>query len=75
MPKINEIYAFIAVGTDPSDEGIVAWKFGDSWVPLVGADMARIESLRPLAQNLARTVDKSIILTKFSLREDLEEIR
>lgn len=74
MPKITEVYAFISTDEGPGDEGIVAMKAGDSWVPMVGADQERIESLKPIARTIGRIACKRVILTKFSLREDLEEI-
>ena len=75
MPKIEQIFAFISLDEGPEDEGVIAWKIGDSWIPLVGADMARIDSLRPMAKKIAEITGKRIVLSKFSRREDLEEIQ
>jgi len=44
------------------------------WMPLVGADMDRVESLKPLAVGVARLTGKRIVLARFGVREDLEEI-
>lgn len=76
MPKITEISAFIAEDTGPDDEGITAsWAGpGQGWMPLVGADQARIASLRPLAQQLADSQGKPIKLVRFSVREVIEVI-
>ena len=73
MPKITELYAFIAE-EGPEDEGIVAMTVGDMLMPMVGADMDRVESLRPIAENIARIYSQKIILAKFTIRTDLEEI-
>jgi len=74
LPKIDAIFAFISVDEGPEDEGIVAARMGNMWMPLVGADMDRIDSLRPLAVEVARLTGKKIVLAKFSVREDLEEL-
>ncbi len=74
MPKITEMYAFIAE-EGPEDEGIVAMKVGNMMMPMVGGDMARIESLRPIAENIARIYGQKIILAKFTIRTDIEEIK
>ena len=73
MPKITELFAFIAED-GPEDEGIVAMTVGDMLMPMVGADMDRVESLRPIAENIARIYSQKIILAKFTIRTDLEEI-
>ncbi|GAH83034.1 unnamed protein product, partial [marine sediment metagenome] len=49
MPRIEEMYAFVAEDTGPDDEGVVGVNTGCGWMPLVGADMARVESLKPIA--------------------------
>jgi len=74
MPKINVIYAFISTEEGPEDEGIVAAKFGDTWMPLVGADMERVNSLKPLAKQIAQTTGKRIVLARFTVREEIEQI-
>ena len=74
MPKITEMYAFIAE-EGPEDEGIVAMKVGNTFMPLVGADMDRVESLRPIAVNMANIYKTKITLAKFTTRTDLEEIK
>jgi len=74
LPKIDAIFAFISVDEGLEDEGIVAARMGNMWMPLVGADMDRVESLKPLAVGVARLTGKKIVLAKFSVREDLEEL-
>jgi len=74
MPKIETIYAFISTEKGPNDEGIVAMKVGDTWMPLVGADMKRVDSLRPIAKQIAVVTKKRIVLAKFTVRQDMEEI-
>jgi len=44
------------------------------WLPLVGADMARVDSPRPLAEGIGRQIGKKVTLVHFSNRQDLEVI-
>ena len=75
MPKkIVEMYAFIATDNN-GDEGITAMLVGDKWLPMVGADMDRIESLRKIAVMMAGKHGAKITLAKFTVRTDLEEIK
>ena len=74
MPKITEMYAFVSEDTGPEDEGVVAEKFGGVWMPLVGADMARVESLKPLARMVAKKTGKPLKLLRFTNRELMEII-
>ena len=74
MPKIKTIYAFIATEKDPDDEGIVAQFMGGMWMPLVGADKDRVNSLKPIAERIAKITKKKITLVQFKNREDLEVI-
>ena len=74
MPKITELFAFISIDEGLGDEGIIAAKFGDNWMPLVGADKKRVDSLRPIAKLIAQTTGKHVVLAKFTHREDVETI-
>lgn len=58
----------------PNDEGVVAKYIGNAWMPLVGADMKRIDSLRPIAGSIATNANKKVTLARFSNRTDLETI-
>ncbi len=75
MPKITEIYAFIAEDKGPEDEGLAAFLSGMNWMPMVGGDMNRIESLRAMAQHLANYSKKPIRLCKFTQRAEIEVIK
>lgn len=50
--KIDELYAFIAV--DKDGEGVMAFKEGGIWIPMIGADMERVDSLKPFADHLSK---------------------
>ena len=74
MPKITEMYAFIAEDKGPDDEGVVGLSVGNWLLPLVGADMARVNSLKPYALDIAQKTGKKIKLVHFTHRQELEEI-
>jgi hypothetical protein len=75
MPIIEEMFAFISYDKDGNDEGVCAFHGGYGvWMPMVGADMARVESLKPIAKILAKESGKNIKLCKFSSRTVIEEI-
>jgi hypothetical protein len=73
--RIQSLWAFTCVDADGS-EGIVAVELpGLGVVPLVGADLARVASLRPYAQDAATKVSRSVLLSHFSLRTDQERLQ
>lgn len=74
MPKITEMYAFVAQDEGPDDEGIVGMELGGGWMPFVGADMGRVESLKEKARILSKAIGKKIYVVHFTNREDLGEI-
>ena len=76
-PRIDVMYAYIAHGKgDPNDEGVTAFFVPafKGWLPMVGADEARMKSLMSQAQEIANTTKQKITLAKFSVRTDLETI-
>jgi len=74
VPGIEEMFAFVAEDSGPDDEGIVAMQVGDVMVPMVGADMARVESLRPIVRAISAQTGKNIKLLHFTQREDLGDV-
>ncbi len=74
MPRISEMFAFIAEDQGPDDEGVIGMEIGGSMMPLVGADMARVDSLRPFAEQIGLIINKKIKLVKFTTRTDVEEL-
>lgn len=72
MPKIERLFAFVAEDNGPDDEGIMGMKMPDgSWLPFVGADQARIESLLPMAQMISKIAEKPFHILEFSVRKDV----
>ena len=74
--KIKEIWAFVHTD-EKNEEGIVAWFDEDKkqWMPMVAADGARIESLKPIAVHIAQTLKKEIRMVHFSTRCDVQIFR
>ena len=70
---ISEIWAFLSEH-DENDEGIIGMMMGDQWVPFIAADETRLKELRGHAQAIADFTGKPIVLTKFSVREDMERL-
>lgn len=70
--RIDELLAWISVDPD-GNEGIIGAKLlGDTFLPFVGADRARIESLRGKAREISMLTGHPIRLVRFSKREVLE---
>ena len=73
--KIESIWAFVAVD-ECGNEGVCAWYDlrTKTWLPVVAADMDRVNSLRPLARQIAGRTRTRVVLTRFENRADLEEV-
>lgn len=72
MPRIEEMFAFVVEET-PGEEGLLRAALGTQWFPLVGADMARIRCLLPLAEAACDVDGRPFRVLKFSVREDITE--
>lgn len=70
---IQSVYAYLSVADD-GDEGLIGAVIGDTFMPLVAADQARLIDLRPFAENVARQSGRRVKLVRFTLRSDLEVI-
>ena len=68
--SIDRLYAWIT--TDDEGEGVAAYLDPNlGWLPLIGADMERMKSLEHVAQELANSHGRKLILAKFENREDV----
>ncbi len=68
---INELWAFVS--SDEEGEGVLGAQLASGqWMPFIGADEARIKSLREIAVDIARAQGIDIKLVKFSHREEVE---
>ena len=74
MPRIDSIWAFIAEDTGPDDEGVTGFLQGDTMLPLIAADAARLDSLRAMAQHIATKTGQTLHLVKFTNREAVETV-
>ena len=70
---INQMFAFIIVAED-GDEAIPAVLRHGVWMPLCGADLARIKSMRPYAERTAREMGSKVTLVHFRERHEIEVI-
>ena len=73
MLEINEMFAFVSQD-DGGDEGITAFTEGNMWMPMVGADFARVDQLKPMARRLAKTSGRPIRIYRYKVRELIETI-
>jgi hypothetical protein len=74
LEKITEMYAFVSV--DEGGEGLVGMTMNiqgkETFMPFVCSDKDRMESLKPIAKNMAKAHNKKIKLIKLTQREELE---
>lgn len=70
--KITKLWAFIAVDPNDGDEGLPAMNVKGQWIPMVAADEKRIESLRELAAEMAKSSGSKIRLVRFDNATELE---
>lgn len=72
MPKITELFAFVVADKDEDDEGVMAFLSKGTWQPMVGADMKRIEALRPIADSISLQMGKPHRVVRFRAIEEIE---
>lgn len=74
LEKITELYAFVSV--DEGGEGLIGHTMHvggrSTFMPFVCSDKDRMESLKPLAKQIARDHNKKVRLIRLSVREELE---
>lgn len=75
MLRIDEMFAFIA--EDEEGEGLMGATLPIQgqmmFTPLVGADMERIKSLLPVAQQISQATGKSFKVCRFHQVEDITQ--
>lgn len=69
--SIDALYAWVATEPD-GGEGVCAGSIGDMMMPLVGADIDRVKSLRGFAEHTRALTGYPVRLVRFSQRDDLE---
>lgn len=73
--RIDQIFAWVITDKSDGTEGIPAWQNGGTWMPMVGADMDRMKSLRPAAQQVADMHGAEVRLTQFSTRRVIARLQ
>lgn len=73
MPDIIKTMT-VFVADDETGEGVAAMFLNGTWMPLVAADEARVESLSGMAQQIADATGKSIKVLRFSVRTQIGTI-
>ena len=75
MPTIDRMYAFVAEDNGPADEGLMAFIAPGTgqWMPMVGADLDRIQSLIPMAELIAKQTGKPFKVLLFENRKDITQ--
>lgn len=72
--KVETLWAFISAGDD-GEEGLIGATTGSgTFVPFIAADRARLESLRPMAMQIAQQHAATILLVRFDLRTDVQKL-
>lgn len=76
MPRIGAIWAYLSRDSH-GNEGLCAAPIGPGGmtVPMIAADQARLESLTPIAEQLAAMTGVTIVLVEFTTRTELREIK
>lgn len=73
--RINEIFAYTTIDPEDDVEGIISAEApGMGLVPLVGADIERMLSYKPVAQAAADVTGQKIKLVRFTSRQEIEEL-
>lgn len=70
--RINEMFAYVVIDDDGT-EGVPSFlaKNGVA-MPMMGADLARADSLMPIARRLAVELGKPLTLLRFTVREQVK---
>ncbi len=71
---IQEMYAYVSVDPEDQNEGVIAMATPAGPLPLVGADIGRMQSLRKIAEECASRSKIQVKLLRFSVREVVEVI-
>jgi len=69
--KIEKMYAFVAENDE--GEGVMAFKSSNTWMPMVGADFKRIDSLLSIAQEMSKVSGQKFRILQFDNRKDVTE--
>lgn len=71
--RINQMFAFVILDDDGT-EGVPAILTGGVWMPLMGADMARVDALTSLVQTDPLFAGRKLTVHRFGHRETIRVI-
>jgi hypothetical protein len=71
---ITEIWAWICEDT-PGSEGLPGASIGGTFMPLIGSDRQRVESMRDFAVAVRIGTGRPVKLVRFTQREDVETLK
>ena len=71
--RIEHIQAILGIGDD-DEEGVVG-SMSITPVPLISADLERFEQIKAMAQRIADASGRNFKIVRFSVREDIGEIK
>lgn len=72
--RITQLWAWTQVDPADNQEGIVGTLMGRNWMPLIASDRVRLDDLRPIARDMARTTGRAVRLRRFVAAEDVEVV-
>lgn len=72
--RITVIHAIVGIGDD-DEEGVPAFFTEMGPLPLIAADEQRINQIREMGQRIADDTGQTFKIVRFSIREDIGEIR
>lgn len=70
---ITELFVYISQD-DEEGESVMVIQGQSGWFPLIGSDIERAASLRPIAETIADRYGKKIKLVKFTNRQDITHV-
>lgn len=68
---IKEMFAFVTVDPEDQDEGVLGFHGGEGWMPMVGADMTRVNQLRPIADRVSKEMGLPYRIKRFMYIDDI----
>lgn len=76
MPHIGSIWAYLSKDED-GNEGVCAGPFGPlgMMLPMIAADEARLKSLTPWAEAIAKATGITVLMVEFTTRIEHREIK
>lgn len=71
--KIEKLYAFVSKDKNGSEGIMAVLQPGGIWLPLIGADIDRVNSLIPIADNIAKHSGMNYEIRMFIQEEQIDK--